>query len=132
MARKKLTLTEVRRALRKVRTKLLNGKITKEQFDMDDIIDVKVSGPRGPVCGTVACIGGHMAVELFPRILHDYACLSRAGSMVMGEALQLQPNLDKLFYHYPPHSNITRRQAAFAITRALDGAEDPWKTRARK
>lgn len=128
MARKKYTKAEIRRALRKVRTKLLNGTITKEQFDMDTILFVEG-------CGTIGCIGGHMAAELSPGLSRRYRTTVPAHR-IMCLAADAMPNLRKLFFDYPNswwgNSRITRRRAAFAITRALAGAEDPWRTRARR
>jgi hypothetical protein len=113
------TEKDYRRALKKVRVKLLNGKIKKEQFDM------YIAFIRGKKCGTIACIGGHMAGEL--------------GITDTGRALEIMrdagakvPGLYRLFYKYPvmkDAAHISRRRAAAAITRVLDGDRRPWKVR---
>lgn len=133
---KKFTRNDFRRALRKVRTKLLNGKITKEQFDIDTLIETDPAAKK-PLCGTVACIGGHMAIEMDPRVIfRDRAeqkgkrVSGKCAYDVMESAWCEMPNLQALFYLYPG-TRVTRARAAAAIKRALDGAEDPWKVARR-
>lgn len=125
MARTFFTRNEIRRALRRVRTKLLNGKITRQQFRMDTALTAGPS-PKRPMCGTVACIGGHMAIELDPGVLSSGRGM-RAVDLMWQARTQI-PNLYPLFYYYPD-KGITRRAAAAAITRSLDGAPNPWKAR---
>lgn len=132
MARKKLTLTEVRRALRKVRAKLLDGTIAKKDFDMG----IPWANPGesshyrpGGHCGSIGCIGGYMAFELDPKgVSRD----SERAVGLMRSAASLQENLHDLFFVFGAVKPITRRHAALAITRALDGAPEPWLTRARR
>jgi len=105
---------------------------------------------KKPLCGSVGCIGGYMAIELNNKQVFNWFRWARTGRpsfartrsphAIMNDAIAVSPNLFALFYEYPGsadwgicgHRGITRRRAASAITRALEGAEDPWRVRAKR
>lgn len=111
---KTLTLRKVRMALKRVRAKLLSGEITADQFDMHASMVYRCETDHS--CGTAGCIGGWMAIELGAQGVEVESLMTAAG------------NLDRravvLFHDYVLYSsatNITRRGAAGAITRYLEG-----------
>lgn len=129
---KTYTATEVRRALRKVRTKLLNGKIGAEDFDMRTICDrVRKKGH----CGTIGCIGGWAALELVGERRNRHSTAERVFTRLVSPSNpDFSIKLHELFYgfHRSPHyPNIKPKHGAAAITRYLDG-KDPWPRRAAR
>lgn len=108
------TLKEVHRALRKVRTKLLNGTIKSDgpkQLDMREIAAQRH-------CGTVCCIGGWVGLELGLKhhqiYLPHFTDLDESGRM------------DDLFFNFGEQKR-TPRGAAGAITRYLETDQKVWR-----
>lgn len=113
------TTKDVRRLLRMVRTRLLNGKITKKQFNMSDVLETTS-------CGTVGCIGGWclaIAGKEKTRMGDIDSLVNRPDGPVKNGYTGLMSDdlLNDLFYNYPNPDRITPARGAAAITRYLDG-----------
>jgi hypothetical protein len=108
------TLKEVHRALRKVRTKLLNGTIESsgpKTLDMRAIAENRT-------CGSVCCIGGWAGLEL--GLEHHQVYLA--------DLYDLDPTgrMSDLFYEFGDRKR-TPRGAAGAITRYLETNQKVWR-----
>jgi hypothetical protein len=105
------TLKEVHRALRKVRTKLVNGTIKSsgpQKLDMGEVAE----------CGSVCCVGGWAGLEL--GLKHHEVCLQ--------EFTDLDPTgrMNDLFFSFGGRER-TPRGAAGAITRYLETDQKVWR-----
>lgn len=123
------TINDVRRALRKVRDRLLDGRISKEEFDMGLVLSRRMNH-----CGTVGCIGGHMATFLRPN---DVSVNNDSASSIMAHAVYLSEEryendfLEDLFYEFPRNGQTGPKSAAKQIDRYLDGKQ-PWPSANKK
>lgn len=92
-----------------VRDKLKSGQIRPEEFNMRYF---KSS------CGTVRCIGGHMAVEL----KNQYANQNPTSELDVSSSVENAA--DRLFY--PNNCCATTTQAVRALNNFIKGNSRPW------
>lgn len=133
--KKTYTMREIRAGLKKVRAKLLSGKITEPEFNMNtcgkNLYDFGGGAGAATICGTAACIGGWLAHELGVKKVSAFGTamerFTTAEAKSLGNPDDPYKNpLRQMFYHFGDAK--TPKQGAKAIERYFEG-KAPWTKR---
>lgn len=109
-------------ALVEVREDLLSGKISAQQFNMSFIM-VPIANDE---CGSIGCIGGWAGIKMGLDFMQTECWMN--GSSLSEVRDRVFPKINYRFrsLFFPKYWNATPADGAKAITRFLNGDNDPW------